>query len=40
MGIPDWLFKLGSLAGLMTFGVGLWDRIFSGGPLVGWSLAD
>jgi hypothetical protein len=32
--ILDWLFKLGSLAGLLTFCLTIWDRMLSGRPLV------
>jgi hypothetical protein len=40
MTIPDWLFKVGSLAGLMTFCVAIVDRLFSTRPLVWISPGD
>ena|ERR1700682_3658255 len=40
MTIPDWLFKVGSLAGLMTFCLAIVDRLFSARPLVWISPGD
>ena len=40
MTIPDWLFKVGSLAGLMTFCLTIVDRLFSARPLVWISPGD
>ena len=40
MTIPDWLFKVGSLAGLMTFCVAIVDHVFSACPLVWISPGD
>ena len=32
--IPTWLVQLGSMAGLLTFGFTVFDRLFAGRPLV------
>jgi hypothetical protein len=34
MTIPDWLLKMGSLAGLFTFCFTIWDRLLKGRPSV------
>jgi hypothetical protein len=38
--IPTWLVQLGSLAGLLAFGVTIWDRMLSSRPLVWISPGD
>ena len=40
MTILDWVFKVGSLAGLMTFCLAIVDRLFSSRPLVWISPGD
>jgi hypothetical protein len=38
--IPTWLVQLGSLTGFLAFCVAIWDRMFSGRPLVWISPGD
>ena len=38
--MPTWLVQLGSLTGLLAFCVTVWDRLFSGRPLIWISPGD